>query len=63
MGESTLGALLVVDGRVDVGVRPHLADGHERPLGSADVEQEVVDECDTRGSGSSSRHVGGESIH
>ena len=39
---------LVVDGGEDVGLRPGVADRREDALGAAKVEQEVVDECDTR---------------
>ena len=63
MGESTLRPLLVVYRCVDVGIGPDVADGHEDALGTSDVEQEVVNQRDARRRGSSSRHVGGESIH
>ena len=45
--EAPLGALGVVDGREDVRVRPRVADRREDALRAAEVEQEVVDECDT----------------
>ena len=42
--EPALGPVLVIDGGEDVGLGPHLAQLDEHALGSADVEQEVVDE-------------------
>ncbi len=44
--ETALGPSLVVDGRVDVGLRPDLAQLQEDALGSAHVEQEVVHQRD-----------------
>ena len=46
--EAALGALLVVDRGVDVGVRPDVAHGEEDALGAAQVQQEIVHERDTR---------------
>ena len=42
--EPALGALLVVDRGVDVGVRPDVAHGEEDALRAAQVEQEIVNE-------------------
>jgi hypothetical protein len=44
VGEAPLGAVLVVDRRVDVGVRPDVAHGQEHALRPADIEQKVMDE-------------------
>src|SRR4051794_32656187 len=42
MREAPLGPVLVVDGRVDRGIRIDLAQGEEDPLRSPQIEQEVV---------------------
>ena len=44
VGEAALGALLVVDRREDVGVRPQVADLQEDAVRTADAHQEVVDQ-------------------
>ena len=44
--ETALGALLVVDGREHVGLRPELAHRQEDALRAAQVEQEIVNERD-----------------
>ena len=46
VGEPPLRAVLVVDGREQVGLRIEVADRREDPLRAAYVEQEVVDERD-----------------
>ena len=48
--EAALGAVRVVHGGEDVGVRPQLAHGEEHALGPAQVEQEVVNQRDARAS-------------
>ncbi len=50
MGEASLGAPLVVDRGEQIRVRVELAELQEDPLGSAEVEQEVVNERDAPGS-------------
>ena len=47
VGEPALGALLVVDGGEDVGLRPGVADRREHALGAPQVEQEVVNQRNT----------------
>jgi hypothetical protein len=49
VGEPALRPARVVDGGEDVRVGPRLAQRREDPLGSAEVEQEVVDERDAGG--------------
>ena len=46
-GEPSLGAALVVDGGVDVGLRPRVADRGEHALGAPEIEQKVVDKRNT----------------
>jgi hypothetical protein len=48
VGEAALGPVGVVDGREDVGRRPHGTQLEEHALGPSDVEQEVVDQSDPR---------------
>ncbi len=48
-GEAPLRPARVVDGGVDVGFRPGVAERREDALGPAEVEQEVVDERDACG--------------
>jgi hypothetical protein len=48
MREATLGPMLVVDGRIDVGIGPHLAQLEEHPFGATDIEQKVVHQRDSR---------------
>ena len=64
VGEPALGALLVVDGGEDVGLRPGVADRREHALGAAEVEQEVVDEGDAGGHGepASLRRLGAQPV-
>ena len=42
--EATVGAVLVVDRREDVSVRPHLAQLQEHPVGAAQAHEKVVNE-------------------
>jgi hypothetical protein len=44
VGEAALGAVLVVDRREQVCVRPHVRHDREDALGAADVDEEIVHE-------------------
>src|SRR3954465_12964933 len=48
VGETALGAGLVVDRAEDVGLGPRVADRREDALGPAQVEKEIVDERNFR---------------